>query len=174
MSDSLYLFLRKTCAPCMSSSGGFWAGTLWVGNWCVKAVDGGWLILDHMDRLKFRSRLVVTGAIVIGRDDDLSSASLPVTIQMRFLGFLANDNGASRLFGTCFTYPSGRVFGSVLNIGSSMMNIERGCRSQYFFSGGSPVLELKLHLYVAHNYGECCVFVLTLYFCLNQGVLSMT
>ena len=41
---------------------------------------------------------MVTGAIVIGRDDGLSSTSHPVTIQMRFLGFLANDNGASRLF----------------------------------------------------------------------------
>ena len=61
-----------------------------------KAVEGGWLTLDHADRLKFWSRLVVTGAIVIGRDDGLSGTSHPVTIQMRFL---ANDNGASRLFG---------------------------------------------------------------------------
>ena len=63
-----------------------------------KIVEGGWLTLDHADRLKFQSRLVVTGAIVIGRDDGLSGTSHPVTIQMRFLGFLANDNGASRLF----------------------------------------------------------------------------
>ena len=48
-----------------------------------KAVEGGWLALDHADRLKFQSRLVVTGAIVIGWDDGLSSTSLPVTIQMR-------------------------------------------------------------------------------------------
>ena len=63
-----------------------------------KAVEGGWLTLDHADRLMFWSRLVVTGAIVIGRDDGLSCTSHPVTIQMRFLGFLTNDNGASRLF----------------------------------------------------------------------------
>ena len=65
----------------------------------VSAVKGDWLILDHAGRLKFQSRLVVTGAIVIGRDDGLSSTSHPVTIQMRFLGFLANDDGTSRLFG---------------------------------------------------------------------------
>ena len=29
-------------------------------------------------------------------------------------------------------------------------------------------------LRVAHNYDECCVFVLTFYFCLNPVVLSMT
>ena len=63
-----------------------------------KAVEGDWLILGHADRSKFQSRLVVTDAIVIGRVDGLSSTSHPVTIQMRFLGFLANDNGASRLF----------------------------------------------------------------------------
>ena len=57
-----------------------------------KAVEGGWLILDHAGRLKFQSRLVVTGAIVIGRDDGLSSTFHPITIQMRFLGFLANDD----------------------------------------------------------------------------------
>ena len=77
-----------------------------------KAVEGGWLTLDHADRLKFPSRLVVTGAIVIGRDDGLSSTSHPVTIQMRFLGFLANDDGASRLLWTCSTYPSGRIVGA--------------------------------------------------------------
>ena len=64
-----------------------------------KAVEGGWLIIDHADRLKFQSHLVVTGAIVIGRDDGLSSTSHIATMQMQFLGFLANDNGASRLFG---------------------------------------------------------------------------
>ena len=48
-----------------------------------KTVKGDWLILDHANRLKFQSRLVVTGAIVIGRDDGLSSTYLPVTIQMR-------------------------------------------------------------------------------------------
>ena len=58
-------------------------------------MQGDWLILDHAGRLKFEPRLVATGAIVIGRDDGLSSTSVPVTIQMRFLGFLANDNGAS-------------------------------------------------------------------------------
>ena len=41
------------------------------------------------------------------------------------LGFLTNDNGASRLLGTCSTYARGRVCGSVLIVGSSMMNIER-------------------------------------------------
>ena len=35
------------------------------------AVKRGWLILDHAGRLKFRPRLMVTGAIVIGRDDGL-------------------------------------------------------------------------------------------------------
>ena len=32
LSGSLYLFLRRTCAPCMSSPGGLWAGTLWAGK----------------------------------------------------------------------------------------------------------------------------------------------
>ena len=50
-----------------------------------KAVEGGWLTLDHSGRLKFHSHLVATSAIVIGRDDGLSSTSHPVTIQMRFL-----------------------------------------------------------------------------------------
>ena len=74
-----------------------------------QAAEGDWLILDHAGRLKFRSRLVVTGAILIGRDDGLSSTSHPVTIQMRFLGFLANDNGANRLFGDvlCLSEGSG-------------------------------------------------------------------
>ena len=49
----------------------------------VSAVEGDWLILDHAGRLKFQSRLVATGAIVIGRDDGLPDTSLPVTIQMR-------------------------------------------------------------------------------------------
>ena len=31
-SGSLYLFLMRTCAPCMSSPGGLWAGTLWAGK----------------------------------------------------------------------------------------------------------------------------------------------
>ena len=46
----------------------------------VSAVEGDWLILDHAGRLKFQSRLVVTGAIVIGRDDGLSSTSHIATI----------------------------------------------------------------------------------------------
>ena len=46
-----------------------------------KAVEGDWLIIYHAGRLKFRSSLVVTGAIVIGRDDGLSNIS--ATIQMR-------------------------------------------------------------------------------------------
>ena len=74
---------------------------------CRKAVEGGWLILDHAGRLKFQSRLVVTGGIVIGRDNGLSGTSHPVTIQMRFLGFLANDNGASRLFGDVLNESEG-------------------------------------------------------------------
>ena len=53
-------------------------------------------ILSHLQFFFF------TGAIVIGRDDGLSGTSHPVTIQMRFLGFLTNDNGASRLFGDVF------------------------------------------------------------------------
>ena len=48
-----------------------------------KAVEGDRLILDYADWLKFRSRLVVTGAIVIGLDDGLSSTSQVATIQMR-------------------------------------------------------------------------------------------
>ena len=48
-----------------------------------KAMEGDWLILDNAGRLKFQSRLVVTGAIVIGRDDGLSSTSHIATIQMR-------------------------------------------------------------------------------------------
>ena len=98
----------------------------------VSAVEGDWLILDHAGRLKFQSRLVVTGAIVIGWDDDLSGTSHPVTIQMRFLGFLANDDGASRLLGTCSMNPSGRVCGSLLIVGSSIMKIERERRDPIF------------------------------------------
>ena len=67
----------------VSSPGGLWAGTRWAKRMMWKTVEGHWLILTHAGRLKFRSRLVVTGAIVIGRDDGLSSTSLPVTIQMR-------------------------------------------------------------------------------------------
>ena len=54
----------------------------------IKAVEGDWLILDHADRLKFQSRLVVTGAIVIGRDDGLSSTSLQSLFKcsLRLLG----------------------------------------------------------------------------------------
>ena len=48
-----------------------------------KAVEGDWLILKHAGRLKFQSRLVVTGATIIGRDDGLSSTSHIATIQMR-------------------------------------------------------------------------------------------
>ncbi len=86
------------------------------------------------------------------------------------LGFLANDNGADRWLQACSTYSRGRVFGSVFFVGSSMTNIEKGCKPQYSCSGGSPVLGLELHLLslellrVAYYYGECCVFVLTLYF----------
>ena len=113
---------------------------------CRKAVEGGWLILDHAGRLKFQSCLVVTGAIVIGRDDGLSSTSHPLTIQMRFLASWRTTTGRADCFGTCLMNPSGRVCGSVLNIGLSMMNIERGCRSQFSCSCGSPVLGLEFHL----------------------------
>ena len=84
----------------MSSPGGLWAGTLWAKQMMWKAVEGDWLILDHAGRLKFQSSLVVTGAIVNGRDDGLFGTSHPVTIQLRFLGFLANVNGAGRPLGT--------------------------------------------------------------------------
>ena len=59
----------------------------------VEGCGGDWLTLDHADRLKFQSRLVVTGAIVIGRDDGLSSTSHPVTIQMRFLASWRTTTG---------------------------------------------------------------------------------
>ena len=49
-----------------------------------KAMEGDWLTLDHADRLKFRSRLAVTGAIVIGQDDGLSSTAHIATMQMRY------------------------------------------------------------------------------------------
>ena len=111
-----------------------------------KAEEGDWLILDHADRFKFQSRLVATGAIVIGRDDGLSSTSHIATIQIRSKASWRTTTGRADCLGTCSTYPSGRVCGSVLNIGSSMMNIERGYRSQYSCSRGSPVLELELHL----------------------------
>ena len=111
-----------------------------------KAVEGDWLIINYTDRLKFQPRLVVTGAIVIGRDDGLCSTSHPVTIQMRFLASWRTTTGRADYLGTCSTYPSGRVCGGVLNVGSSMTNLERGCRSQYYCSRGSPVFELELHL----------------------------
>ena len=112
-----------------------------------KAVEGGWLTLDHADRLKFRSRLVVTGAIVIGRDDGLFSTSLPVTIQMRFLGFLANDDGAGRLFGDVLHLSEWSALWERSQ--HRLVNDEhtkRGCRSQYSCSRGSLVLGLELHL----------------------------
>ena len=59
----------------------------------VSAVEGDWLILHHAGRLKFRSRLVVTGAIAIGRDDGLSGTSHPVTIQMQFLASWRTTTG---------------------------------------------------------------------------------
>ena len=62
------------------------------------------------------------------------------------LSFLANDNGASRLLGTRSMNSGGRVCWSVLIVGSSMTNLERGCMSQYSCSCGSPVLELEFHL----------------------------
>ena len=113
-----------------------------------KAVEGGWLILDHAGRLKFRSRLVVTGEIVIGRDDGLSGTSHAVTIQMRFLAYWRTTTGEPIVWGRA---PLIRVVGfvvcgSVLNIGSSMMNIERGCMSQYSCSCESAVLGLELHV----------------------------
>ena len=64
-----------------------------------KAVEGGWLILDHAGQLKFRSRLVVTGAIVIGRDDGLSSVSHPVSIQMRLLASWRTTTGRADYWG---------------------------------------------------------------------------
>ena len=104
----------------------------------------------------------------------------PSHLSNAVLGFLANDNGADRWLQACSTYSRGRVCGIVFFVGSSMTNIERGCKPQYSSSGGSPVLGLELLssslelLRVALNYRECCVFVLTLYFCLNQVVLSKT
>ena len=67
----------------MSSPCGLWAGLLWAKQMMCKAVEGDWLILDRAGRLKFQSRLVATSAIVIGRDDGLSSTSHIATIQMR-------------------------------------------------------------------------------------------
>ena len=58
-----------------------------------KAAEGGWLILDHAGRLIFQPRLVVTGAIVIGRDDGISGTSHPVTIKMRFLASWRTTTG---------------------------------------------------------------------------------
>ena len=84
----------------MSSPGGLWAGTLWAKQIISKKdVEGGCLILDHADRLKFQSRLVVAGAIVIGRDDGLSSTSHPITIQMRFLASWRMTTGRADYWG---------------------------------------------------------------------------
>ena len=111
-----------------------------------KAVEGDWLILNHTDRLKFQPRLALTGAIVIDRNDDLSGTSQIATIQMRSYGAWRTITGRVDCLGTCSTYPSGRVCASILIVGSSMTNIERGCRSQYSCSDGSSVLELELHI----------------------------
>ena len=59
-----------------------------------KAVEGDWLILDHVDWSKLQSRPVMTGAIVIGRDDGLSSTSHSVAIQKS----APNPPGATGLF----------------------------------------------------------------------------
>ena len=137
------------------------------------AAEGGWLILDHAGRLKFQSRLVVvTGAIVIGRDNGLSSTSRIATIQMRFLASWRTTTGRADGLGTCSTYPNGRVCGELVNdeYGEKMLPVVMGHRSLDLSS-----ISCSLELFrVAHNYGECCVFVLTLYFCLNPVLLSMT
>ena len=85
-------------------------------------------------------------AIVIGHDDGLSGTSHIATIQMRFLGLLANDNWASRLFGDVLNEFEGSDCWCVLILGSSMMKIERDRRTRYSCSGESPVFGLELHL----------------------------
>ena len=95
----------------MISPGGLWEGTLWAEQMMLKAVEGDWLILEHAGRLRFRSRLVVTVAIVIDRDDGLSSTCLG-HYSNAVLGFLANEDGASRLLGTCSMNPRGRIVGA--------------------------------------------------------------
>ena len=100
-----------------------------------KAVEGDWLILDHAVRLKFQARLVVSGAIVIGRDDGLSRPS-PQPLFKCGLRLLGERQRGEPIVGNVLHFFEGSSCGSVLFVGSSMTNIERGCRAQYSFSGG--------------------------------------
>lgn len=92
----------------------------------------------NFGRLKFESHLMVTGAIVVGRENDLFRYFHLASVQMLLLASLQT----SRLTRTCSTYVRGRFCGSVFIIGSSMVNIERGCRTQH----SCCVFGLELHL----------------------------
>ena len=162
---SLYLFLRRTCAQCMSSPGGLWAGTLWAKQMMWKAVEGDGLILDHAGRLKFWSRLVVTGAIVIGRDDGISgfpSRSLfkwvPRLLGERqrgepTIGDALNEFGWSGVLERSHC----RLVNDENREGAQGPDIPVVVNHRSSdLSSVSCSLEL---LREVHNYGECCVFV---------------
>ena len=89
---------------------------------CKKAVEGDWLILDYADRFKIQPRLVMTGAIVIGRCDGFSRNSLPVTIQMRSKASWRTTTGRADYWDV-LNESKGSDCWSVLIVGSSMMRI---------------------------------------------------
>ena len=98
----------------------------------VSAVKGDWLLMDHAGRLKFQSRLVVTGAIVIGQDDGISSTSLIATIQMRSKTSWRTTTGRADYWGRA---PLTRVVGFVRAFSTSARQhrrMKRECRDPIF------------------------------------------
>ena len=122
---------QKRCRPCKTCG--------------IKVVEGDWLTLDHAGRLKFQSPLVVTGAIVIARDDDLSGTSSRSLLKYG-LRVLGERQRGEPTIDDVLNESEGSDCWSVLIVGSSMMNIAKGCRTRYSCSGGSPVFGLELHL----------------------------
>ena len=133
----------------MISPRGLWAGTLWAGKWCGKKGCGGRLA-DSWPHGPVKV-LVTSGGD--WRNCNRSGwwplqPSLPVTIIDSKCGprLLGERQRGEPTIGDVLDESEGSDCRSVLNIGSLMMKIERGCMSQYSCSRGSPVFELELHL----------------------------
>ena len=131
----------------------------------VSVVEGGWLTLDHAGRLKFQSRLVATGAIVIGRDDGLSSTSHIDTIQMRSKASWRTTTGRTDYWGRAqsirgvglLEHSHCRLVNDENREGAQGLNIPVVVSHQ---SSDLSSISCSLEwLRVAHNYGECRVFV---------------
>ena len=133
----------------------------------VSAVEGGWLTLDHADRLK---KVPVTSG-GDWRNCNWSGWWLLQYLPHSYysnavLSLLANDDGASRLFGDVLN-ESERL-GLLERFHCRLVNDENGevvqgpdipvvvSHRSSDLSSISCSLEL---LRVAHNYGECFVFV---------------